>query len=99
MDAQSRDPWQIVLYGQMMFVAGVWIAFECAANLIDFMDTGAITWPHIFKSYDPGYPLLVSYATQPVEATVVVVITALGGLIGGCAVVFSVTDLWKILSS
>lgn len=62
------------------------------------METGVITWPEIFKGDHP-FPLLIFYATQPVVATVAVVITALGGLMGGCAVVFGVTDLWKILSS
>lgn len=98
MDTESRDPWPIVLRGLMMFVVGGWLAFYCADNLIDFMDTGVITWPQIFKGYD-HLPLTIVYATHPVVASVTVVITALAGLMGVCAVLFGVADFWKILSS
>jgi hypothetical protein len=73
-----------VLRCLMMFFGGGWLAFYCAENLIDFMETGAITWPEIYRdSHHHSYPLLVFYAIQPVAATVAVVITAFGGLMGG----------------
>jgi hypothetical protein len=79
----------------MMFLGGGWIAFHCAANLFDFIDTGMITWGRSW----PPLPVSTSYATQPVVAIVAVVITALVGLMGACGVVVGLTDFRKILSS
>ena len=74
--------------GGLFIFGGGWVAFQCAANLIGFMDTGVITLP-IRGSQ-------VSYAIEPVAATVFVVITALFGLLGAFTVVFRVTDLiWR----
>jgi hypothetical protein len=98
MDAPPLNPWSIVLRGLMMFFVGGWIVFYCAHNLIDFMDTGVIDWPELFKGYHP-LPLLIVYETHPVVATVAVVITALGEFMGVCAVIFGVSDFWKLLSS
>jgi hypothetical protein len=95
MDAQPRDPRPSFLRGLMMFLGGGWIAFHCAANLFDFIDTGMITWGRSW----PPLPVSTSYATQPVVAIVAVVITALVGLMGACGVVVGLTDFRKILSS
>lgn len=97
---QAADQRRGLLWSGVSTCVGGWIAIECAGALLDLIRDGFFYFPATLVKGPSGLdPWLLSYAARPALTVVMATVLAIFGLLGICATVFGVTDLWKALAA
>ena len=96
----SEDPSEeppSLLGALLMLGVGGWIAIEAPVTLIEFVQTRLFVWPKFLMRGPGGFDhyVVLTYASYPILTVVMLVVTALSGILGFVAVILGLSELSK----
>ncbi len=98
----SEDPSEeppSLLGAFLMLGGGGWIAIEAPITLIEFVQTHSFVWPKFLMRGPGGFDhyVVLTYASYPILTVVILVVTAISGILGLAAVILGLSGLLKRL--